>query len=149
MSVGEHWRPFLGEHPRSLDAKGRVILPARFREKLEGGGVMVSAIDGCLSVYTMDAFETFAAKVAATREQGPEQRDAARAIFAGSTDFVPDRQGRIAIPPKAKAHAGLERDGGVVGNFDHFQIWDARRYAEHDSRGSAVVISGVGIENLT
>ena len=108
MSVGEHWRPFLGEHSRSLDAKGRVILPARFREKLEGGGVMVSAIDGCLSVYTMDAFETFAAKVAATREQGPEQRDAARAIFAGSTDFVPDRQGRIAIPPKAKAHAGLE-----------------------------------------
>ena len=73
----------------------------------------------------------------------------ARAIFAGSTDFVPDRQGRIPIPAKAKAHAGLERDVVIIGNFDHAQIWDARRYTERDSRGSATLISGRGVENFT
>lgn len=140
---------FLGEHQRSLDAKGRVILPARFREQLEGGGVMISALDGCLAIYTREKFEVFAAKIAAERERGPEQRDAARAIFAGSTDFVPDRQGRIPIPAKAKAHAGLERDVLIIGSYDHAQVWDARRYSERDSRGSATLISGKGVENFT
>ena len=139
---------FLGEFEHSLDAKGRVILPARFREQLEGGAVMASGLDGCLMVYPALEFNRVANKLTDLRQGGPRQRQAARTFFAGATDFVPDRQGRVAIPPKLRAHAGLEREVVVAGGFDHLEIWDAQRYRERDDEGAASFQDGNDLDDF-
>src|SRR5437868_11376547 len=89
---------FLGEYQHSLDAKGRVILPARFRDQLEGGAVMARGLDGCLDVYPPAEFQRRASEVNEARKRGPRERQAARSFFSGAGPAVPDGQGRVAIP---------------------------------------------------
>jgi MraZ protein len=139
---------FLGEHQHSLDAKGRVILPARFREQLEGGAVMAKALDGCLAVYPTAEFDAVAAKLHDARSRGLTERQAARSFFAGAVDITPDKQGRVAIPPTLRDYASLDRDVIVAGNFDHIEIWDAQRYREHDRAGTASIEGGQGIDDF-
>ena len=71
---------FLGEFQHSLDAKGRVILPVRFRDQLEGGAVMARALDGCLAVYPLSEFDRLSHKLQEVRERGPRERQAARSF---------------------------------------------------------------------
>ena len=106
---------FLGEHQHSLDAKGRVILPARFRDQLEGGAVMAKSLDGCLAVYPNAEF----AQARRPPERRPQprggcERQAARTFFAGAVEIMPDKQGRVAIPPNLREYAGprSRRDRG-------------------------------------
>ena len=139
---------FLGEHQHSLDAKGRVILPARFRDQLEGGAVMAKALDGCLAVYSEPEFDRVARKLSEARERGPRERQAARSYFAGAVHFTPDRQGRAAIPQQLREFAGLDRDVIVAGSFDHIEIWDAQRFRERDREGTAAIVDGEGIADF-
>jgi MraZ protein len=139
---------FLGEYSHSLDAKGRVILPARFREQLEGGGVMARALDGCLAVYTPDEFERVALKLREARERGPRERAAAGAFYAGATECTPDKQGRVAIPQQLREYAGLDREVVVAGGYDHIEIWDAQRFRSRDAEGIAAIQAGEGIEDF-
>src|SRR5262249_48209649 len=101
---------FLGEYAHSLDAKGRVILPAKFRDQLEGGAVMVRGLDGCLAVYPPDEFHRVAEKLQVARERGAPTRQAARSYYAGATEFTPDKQGRVAIPQPLREYAHLDRE---------------------------------------
>src|SRR2546429_1879809 len=110
---------FLGEHQHSLDAKGRVILPARFREQLEGGAVMARALDGCLAVYPVAEFDRVARKLREARERGARERQAARTFFAGAVEITPDKQGRVAVPQHLREDALLDREAMVAGGFDH------------------------------
>ena len=139
---------FLGEHQHSLDAKGRVILPARFRDQLEGGAVMARALDGCLAVYPLPEFERVARKLQDARERGSRERQAARSFFSGAVDIVPDKQGRVAIPPHLREYAHLEREVIVSGGFDHIEIWDAQRFGERDQEGIASMVEGDGIDDF-
>ena|SRR5262245_24003706 len=139
---------FVGEYQHSLDAKGRVILPAKFREQLEGGAYMARGLDGCLMVYPPLEFDRVANKLKEARERGPRQRQAARSFFAGTADFTPDRQGRVAIPQHLRDHAGLEREVVVVGGFDHLEIWDAQRYRERDAQAQADLQEGNGLDDF-
>src|SRR6516162_8144862 len=106
---------FLGEFQHSLDAKGRVILPAKFRDQLEGGAVMTQALDRCLAVYPLAEFDRLARTLREVRERGPHERQAIRSFFAGATEFVPDKQVRVAVPPKLRDYAHLDREVVVVG----------------------------------
>src|SRR4029079_4099201 len=101
---------FLGEHTHSLDAKGGVILPALFRDQLEGGAVMAKALDGCLAVYPVDEFHRVAANLREARARGATERQAARTYFAGAVEIAPDKQGRVAVPQHLRTFANLERD---------------------------------------
>lgn len=139
---------FLGEHQHSLDAKGRVILPARFRDQLEGGGVMARALDGCLAVYPTGEFDRVARKLREARERGSRERQAARTFFAGAAEITPDKQGRVAVPQHLREYAALERDVIVAGSFDHIEIWDARRFRERDQEGIASMTGGEGIDDF-
>jgi MraZ protein len=139
---------FLGEHQHSLDAKGRVILPARFRDQLVGGAVMARALDGCLAVYPSSEFDRVAAKLREARERGPRERQAARAFFSGAVEIAPDRQGRVAVPQHLRDYAGLEREVIVAGNYDHIEIWDAQRFRERDLEGSAAIVEGDGVDDF-
>ena len=140
---------FLGEHQHSVDAKGRVILPARFRDQLEGGAVMARALDGCLAVYPVDEFDRLATRIREVRERGGEQRQTARTFFAGAIEIAPDKQGRVAVPPSLREYAGLTKEAMVTGVLTRIEIWDAVRWREHKAAGRSSLheagSSGFGI----
>jgi MraZ protein len=139
---------FLGEFQHSLDAKGRVILPADFREQLEGGAVMARALDGCLAVYPVAEFERVARKLQEARERGPRERQAARAFFSGAAPITPDKQGRVTVPQNLREYARLEREVAVIGSFDHIEIWDAQAFRDRDAEGIAAIVEGEGIHDF-
>jgi MraZ protein len=139
---------FLGEYQHSLDAKGRVILPARFRDQLEGGAVMARGLDGCLDVYPPAEFQRRASEVSEARKRGARERQAARSFFSGAGPAVPDGQGRVAIPPHLREYAALDREVVVTGAFDHIEIWDAQRFRERDAEGIASMAAGEGIDGI-
>ncbi|HEX5614173.1 MAG TPA: division/cell wall cluster transcriptional repressor MraZ [Acidimicrobiia bacterium] len=130
---------FLGEFQHSLDAKGRVILPSRFRDELDGGAVMAKALDGCLAVYPAGEFEKVAERVRDMAQRGATERQAARSFFAGALEVAPDKQGRVAVPAHLRDFAGLTRDVVVVGNLLHIEIWDAERWRDADRVGAAAI----------
>jgi MraZ protein len=129
---------FLGEHNHTLDAKGRVVMPSRFRRELEDGLVTTKGLDRCLVVFTTAGFEAEAARQ--SRHEWTEQRarDFARSFYGGATDQGLDTHGRLALPPALRAYAGLERDLVFVGMHDRIEIWDAatytRRQEENDQK---------------
>jgi MraZ protein len=139
---------FLGEHQHSLDAKGRVILPARFRDQLEDGAVMAKALDGCLAVYPVEEFQRVAANLQDARSRGATERQAARSYFSGAVEITPDKQGRVAIPAHLRTFAKLEREVIVAGNFDHIEIWNSEDFTQRDQQGSASIVGGEGIDDF-
>ena len=139
---------FLGEYQHSLDAKGRVILPAKFRDQLEGGAVMARALDGCLAVYPVEEFQRVANTLQEARARGATERQAARSYFAGAVEITPDKQGRVAIPAQLRTFAKLEREVIVAGNFDHLEIWDSETFTQRDQEGQASIVGGEGINDF-
>ncbi len=126
---------FLGEYQHSLDAKGRVVLPAKYRDQLSGGAYVTRGRGGCLSVYTAQEFSEVADRVREASKRGGRELDAARSFFAGTAEVTPDKQGRIAIPQHLREYAGLDRDVVVAGVFSRVEIWDGRRWQERDREG--------------
>jgi MraZ protein len=139
---------FLGEFQHSLDAKGRVILPARFRDQLEGGAVMARALDGCLAVYPVAEFERLYRTLQEARERGAKERQAARTYFAGALELTPDKQGRVQVPPHLRQYARLDRDVMVIGSGDHIELWDAEAFRAHEAEGIASIVGGEGISDF-
>jgi len=139
---------FLGEYQHSLDAKGRVILPAKFRGQLEGGAVMTRGVDGCLAVYPIAEFDRLARQLQEARNRGPHERNAARSYFSGAAEFAPDKQGRVAVPANLKEYAHLDRDVIVAGSFDHIEIWDAETFRTRDAVGAASIEGGEGVDDF-
>jgi MraZ protein len=123
---------FLGEYQHSLDAKGRVILPARFRAHLEEGCVLTKGRNGCIAVYPRAEWERLADQVAEMQLTTQQARDVARVIFGGASEQVPDRQGRVLIPEHLRHYAELERDVTIAAaKPSFFEIWAAGRYQDH------------------
>ncbi len=128
---------FLGEYQHSLDAKGRVILPAKYRDQLSGGAYVTKGRGGCLSVYTAEEFTEVADRAREASKRGGRELDAARSFFAGTAEVSPDKQGRIAIPQNLREYARLDRDRDVIvaGVFSRIEIWDSQRWRERDRQG--------------
>jgi MraZ protein len=114
---------FLGRHGHNLDDKGRLALPARFREQLGGGVVITRGFDACLLVYPIEAWMPVAERVSALSISDPDVRLLRRMLFANATDAQLDRQGRILIPADLRAHAAIEREAIVVGMHTFIEIW--------------------------
>ena len=127
---------FLGEYQHSLDAKGRVILPARYRDQLAEGAFVTKGRGGCLSVYTPEGFEEVASVVREQSKRGNKELNAARTFFSGAQEIRLDRQGRVALPQNLREFAGLTRDVVVVGVFSRVEIWDRDRWQELDRVGA-------------
>ena len=124
---------FLGTHTPRLDDKGRLFLPARFREEVADGVVVTKGQERCLFVFTKAEF----AKKAEVLQQAPlsakAARDYARVLFGSASAEVPDRQGRITVPLALRSYAGLTRDCVVVGANTRLEIWDATAWATYDA----------------
>jgi len=132
---------FLGTYTPSLDDKGRLILPARFREELAAGLVVTKGQERCLAVWTAEGFAELTAQMrSAARPGSPGSADAAigrssrdyhRVFFASAYDCQPDAQGRIVIPPPLREYAGLTRECVVIGADTRLEIWDAAAWAQY------------------
>lgn len=116
---------FLGTHLPRLDDKGRLILPAKFRDQLEAGVVVTRGQERCLYLYPIAEFRQQADKLRAAPVTSKKARDHLRVLLSGAFDEVPDRQGRITLPAALRSYAGLERDLAVLGMGDRVEIWDA------------------------
>jgi MraZ protein len=127
---------FLGEFQHSLDAKGRVILPAKYRDQLAGGAFVTKGRGGCLSVFTPEEFEVVATEIREQSKRGQRELNAARSFFGGTTEVRPDKQGRVALPPNLREYAGLDREVVLVGLFSRIEIWDRARWHELDQAGA-------------
>lgn len=140
---------FLGEFQHSLDAKGRVILPAEFRPSLAEGAVISAFTGGCLAVYTSEEFERVSAEILEKLRTGEHDLDAARAFFADAREVTPDRQGRVAIPPTLREYAALDKDVTVTGALTRIEIWDTQRWQDRKVAGRSSLheagSSGFGI----
>lgn len=131
---------FYGEHQHSLDVKGRLILPVKFRDAFGEGGYVTKLADGCLAVFTPDEFDRRTQEMLALSRQGAAQRQAMRVWAAGAEEVKPDKQGRIAIPQPLRTYAGLQSDVVVTGAINHVELWDPARWRQ---------ISEVGTDGLT
>jgi len=116
---------FLGTYAPRLDEKGRLILPAKFREELSAGLVLTKGQERCLYAFPMREFERIYEALRQAPVTSKQARDYQRVLLSGAVDEIPDKQGRITIPPVLRAYAGLERDLTVTGSGARVEIWDA------------------------
>jgi len=122
---------FLGTHYPKLDDKGRLFLPARYREPLQGGLVMTKGQERCLYVFPRDHFFDYAKKLEAAPLSSKGARDYVRVLLSGASDELPDRQGRVTIPPPLRTYAGLTRDCAVIGANTRVEIWDGVKWTDY------------------
>ncbi len=135
------WHMFLGEFLHSLDPKGRLILPARFRELLTQAYV-TSQMDGCLALWTPAEFQARAEDMNHRAKGSADERNMARVFFAHAQEANPDRQGRIAIPQNLRLFAGLDLESQVVvtGAWDHVEIWDVATWDRTKGAGESALL---------
>jgi len=116
---------FLGEHEHTLDEKGRLTLPAKFRDSFPDGLVLTRGMDGCVFAYPAAGWQKLVDSRLATLDPlSRDDRMIQRHFFAGAAEATADRQGRVMIPVSLAKHAALGREVVVAGVFDHLEIWD-------------------------
>jgi MraZ protein len=123
-SNGEGGAVFLGTHTPRLDDKGRLFLPAKFRERLASGVVLTRGQERCLYVYPMDEFLRVAETMAIAPVTSKAVRDYLRVFLSGASDEIPDKQGRVMVPATLREYAGLTRDCTVIGAGSRVELWD-------------------------
>jgi len=114
---------FLGEYEHTIDTKGRMAVPAKYRARLDKGAVVSKGMGPCLSVYTLERWEEKSDDLAAGLGN-EELRDFERRIYPSASEVDLDAQGRMLIPAKLRAFAQLGNEVTVVGVRDHFEVWD-------------------------
>lgn len=122
---------FLGTYTPRLDEKGRLILPAKFRDALAEGLVVTRAQERALAVYPTATFEALMAEAMKAPSTVKQVRDYQRMMSAAGSAEVPDRQGRVTIPQILRDYAGLDRDVVVIGAMNRAEIWDAQTWQEY------------------
>ncbi len=124
---------FLGEYEHTIDSKGRIAVPARFRGQLDHGAVISKGMGTCLAVCTMERWEEKSAELVAGKTND-EIRDFERLIYPSASEVELDGQGRMIIPAKLRSYARLENDVTVVGVRDHFEIWGRGIWQEYQAK---------------
>ena len=114
---------FLGEYQHSIDAKGRLILPAKIREGLGEKFIATRGFDNCLSVYPMDEWVIWESKLKQLPIGNPKARLVVRNILSGAAELEADKQGRVLIPQNLRDHAQLDKDVVVIGVSNRVEIW--------------------------
>ena len=124
---------FLGQFDHTIDAKGRMAVPARFRGQLEKGAVISKGMGTCLSVYTMQRWEEKSAELVEGKTS-EDLRDFERRIYPSASEVELDGQGRLVIPGRLRAYAGLDSEVTVAGVRDHIEIWDRGTWQEYQEK---------------
>ncbi len=123
---------FLGTYTPKMDEKGRIFLPAKFRDELADGLVITRHQERCLAIYPTATFVAMTQQVAQAPSTIKQVRDFQRMLAAGASDEVPDKQGRLTIPPMLREYAGLSKDIVVIGAINRVEIWDAQAWQDYE-----------------
>lgn len=121
---------FMGEYNHTIDAKGRLIVPSKFREALGDTFVVTKGLDGCLFVYDNEEWKLFEEKLRALPITNKEARQFVRFFLAGAAEVEVDKQGRILIPNVLREFAGLAKDVALVGVGSRIEIWSRERFED-------------------
>jgi MraZ protein len=132
---------FVGRHERQLDPKGRLALPSAFRPRFEPRCYLAMGRDGCIDVFTPEAFELMAAETMERVKQDQTTRAEQRALAATTFETPVDAQGRVSIDRTLRDYAGLELNtkAVVAGSFDRVEIWNPQTYEDVVARGGAAL----------
>ena len=122
---------FMGTHHPKLDDKGRLFLPAKFRDALQGGLVMTKGQEHCIYVFSREEFNAYTAQMQAAPLSSKGARDYMRVLLSGASDEIPDRQGRVTIPSLLRTYAGLNKECVVIGAGSRVEIWDGERWQDY------------------
>jgi MraZ protein len=120
----------LGQYDHTIDAKGRIIIPAKFREQMGDDFVITKGLDHQLFVYAPDEWNLFDAKLRALPISNPQARKLSRFFLVGASDVTVDKQGRITLPMQLREFAGITKDVRLAGVGNHLEIWNPDRYNE-------------------
>lgn len=122
---------FLGQYSHTVDDKGRLTIPSRFRAELEGGVVITRGLDGCLWAYPRSEWDRQVEAInALPTTTNAAARNFVRFFFSNASDSVPDRQGRVLIPQNLRDHAAITNETVVVGVNNRVEIWNPERWSE-------------------
>jgi MraZ protein len=124
---------FLGTYSPRLDDKGRLFLPAKFRDELAGGVVITRGQERCLYVFTRTAFAAKAEELQSASLTSRSARDYSRMFFSSASDEVPDKTGRVTVAPPLRQYAGLTKDCVVIGANTRLEIWDAAAWQAYEA----------------
>ena len=127
---------FRGSSFHSVDDKGRLVIPARFREKIGNSGadrLMLSKLDKCLHAYPFDEWKKMEGKILSLVETSDILRRFRRVFIGGASDCPIDKQGRMLIPPLLRQYAVIEKEVVLVGALNHFEIWSREKWEEENS----------------
>ncbi len=141
---------FMGEYNHTVDTKGRVIVPSRFREQLGEEFVVTKGLDGCLFVYSSEEWQKLEEKLQALPLTNPNARKFSRFLLSGAVLCETDRQGRILLPANLREFAGITKEAALIGSGSRIEIWSAERWAkeleiENDVDEIAAGLDGLGL----
>ena len=141
---------FTGEYRHSVDDKGRLAVPSKFRAQLDAGLVVSRWLENCLAIHTRASWDALADKVATLPIADERARRFERFIFAGAVETSLDGQGRVLVPAYLRETAGLGNEAVVVGSRDHAEIWAPARWDDYrrsleDPESLAQALQGLGI----
>lgn len=140
---------FMSEYNHTVDAKGRLIVPSKFREQLGDEFVVTKGMDGCLFVYANDDWNAFEQKLTSLPLINKEARKFARFFLAGAAQVEVDKQGRILLPANLREFASLEKDVLLVGVGSRIEIWSRENWvnmdADSDMDDIAAAMEGLGL----
>ncbi len=141
---------FTGEYRHTVDDKGRIAVPVKFRAQLDPGSMVSGWIDDCLAIHTKAGWEALASKIAALPITDMESRRFQRFVFSNATEAQMDKQGRVLLPAHLRESVGLTDEAVLVGSQDHAEIWapdrwDAYRKTLEDPQELAKAFAGLGI----
>jgi MraZ protein len=124
---------FLGRHEHAIDSKGRLTIPAKFRVDLASGVVVTKGMDRCLFLFPTSEFESLATRIRELPITQEQTREFRRQMFADASDEIPDKQGRIIIPPYLREYAGIDSRVVVVGLDTYIEIWPVEVWQNRDT----------------
>lgn len=125
---------FIGEYQHSIDEKGRVAIPTKFRKALENGAVVTKGLDDCLFLYTAKEWEAQAAKIAQLPISRADSRAFNRHMLSGAMNVELDKQGRVVLPDYLRKFAGISKKVVVAGLYNRIEIWDMVRWEAYTKR---------------
>ncbi len=128
---------FIGEYAHTMDDKGRLAIPIKFRAELKKGAVVTRGLDNCLFLYTKDEWAKAAEKYAALPISQANSRAFSRLMLAGAMDVEFDKQGRALIPEYLREYAGLKKEVVVAGLYNRLELWDSARWQTYKGQTEA------------
>ena len=124
---------FVGEFQHTLDPKGRLILPAKFREALSDGLVMTKGFENCIFIFSRAEWPKVEDKLRSLALLKKQARMLSRFFFSGTSEEVPDRQGRVLVPQNLREHAELEKEIVVIGVANRLEVWSKANWERYSS----------------